>query len=81
MLTVTEILHRKFGLGFEKALDYHGPSGVAAVLRSELYKAAERAVNLGSPCGGNEVDLAHLAYYMGLLTMALHGQGSTEVEE
>lgn len=72
-MTVYEVLKRKFGLDFRKTLDHHGPPGVEAVLRSELYKAAEKAFNLGTPCGGNEVDLAHLAYYMGLLSAALHG--------
>jgi hypothetical protein len=81
LMTVDEILQHKFGLDFGKVLLHHGPSGVEAALRSELHKAAEKALHLGSPCGGNEVELADLAYYMGLLSAALHGQGSMEVED
>jgi hypothetical protein len=58
------------------ALRHHDISGTEGSLQGLLFKAAEKAINMGGPCGGNEVDLAHLADFMAHLVLALSGFGN-----
>jgi hypothetical protein len=74
-MTVYEAIRHRFGVDLPSAYAQGGMPSVEAVLRAQLFQAAENAVNLGGPSGGTEVDLAHLADFMGHLVLALHGHG------
>ncbi len=74
-MTVYEAIRHRFGVELPSAYEHDGMPGVEAVLRAELFKAAARAVILGGPSGSTEVELAHLADFMGHLVLALNGHG------
>ncbi|HUW14869.1 MAG TPA: hypothetical protein VM537_34435 [Anaerolineae bacterium] len=74
-MTVNEALRERFGIDLGWTLRTQGPSGVEGALRSLLHDAAERALDLGGPSGGTEVELAHLADLMAHLFLAFNGCG------
>ncbi len=79
-MTINEILQAKFGIALDAVYKAHGEEGVTMALRSELHNAAELALELGSPCGSNEVALSHFGHKIALLVLALNGQGNQELE-
>jgi len=74
-LTVYEAIRHRFGVDLPGAYEHDGMPGVEAVLRAQLFQAAEQAVDLGGASGGTEVDLAYLADFMGHLVLVLNGHG------
>ncbi len=67
-----EVLRDRFGLDLPGAYKHDGIRGVEFFLRAQLHSAATKAHGLGQPCGGNEVELAHLADFMAHLVLGLH---------
>ena len=67
-----ETLSDRFGLDLASAYSHGGIPSVECYLRAQLHEAATRAKALGQPCGGNEVELSHLADLMAHLVLGLH---------
>lgn len=67
-----EVLRDRFGLDLASVYGHDGIRGVECVLRAQLHQAATKARALGHLCGGNEVELAHLADLMAHLVLGLH---------